>query len=228
MTSGMFCGQSSQVNPGYCSAKYLPAGERLYRAEFHLPHTEQRGTGPETSNSSHTSPATQQQCEPSVSPRPLHAIWRPLRYTSSMRRSPLSWPDNLITRQQEMPNGCIEFTGGRTKSGYGLVSMGDGRTITASRAMWILKHGELDKGLEVDHLCSNRACVRIDHLEAVTHRENTLRGDTIPAAHLRKTHCPQGHPYSGDNLILVRNGTARRCRTCKNLTSKLSKRRQRS
>jgi hypothetical protein len=31
---------------------------------------------------------------------------------------------------------------------------------------------------------------------------------------LRKTHCPKGHPYSGDNLRLVANGTSRQCRAC--------------
>ena len=30
-----------------------------------------------------------------------------------------------------------------------------------------------------------------------------------------KLHCPQGHPYSGDNLVLKRNGH-RQCRICKN------------
>lgn len=32
----------------------------------------------------------------------------------------------------------------------------------------------------------------------------------------QKTHCPQGHPYSGDNLILENRGThiARKCRIC--------------
>lgn len=29
-----------------------------------------------------------------------------------------------------------------------------------------------------------------------------------------KTHCPNGHPYAGDNLKLERGGKARRCRTC--------------
>ena len=29
----------------------------------------------------------------------------------------------------------------------------------------------------------------------------------------RKTHCPQGHPYSGDNLSTRPNGD-RRCRAC--------------
>lgn len=36
-------------------------------------------------------------------------------------------------------------------------------------------NGPLPPGLELDHLCRNKSCVRPDHLEAVTHRENMRR-----------------------------------------------------
>lgn len=29
-----------------------------------------------------------------------------------------------------------------------------------------------------------------------------------------KTHCPKGHPYSGDNLYVQKTDGARRCKTC--------------
>lgn len=47
----------------------------------------------------------------------------------------------------------------------------------------------------------------------VTGKENTLRGDTFQARNAAKTHCPQGHPYSGENLRSY-NGT-RYCLACK-------------
>lgn len=60
----------------------------------------------------------------------------------------------------------------------------------------------------IDHLCGVKACVRPEHLEAVTQGENVRR------AAARKTHCPKGHPYSGPNLY-VRPGTNNRlCRSC--------------
>jgi len=37
-------------------------------------------------------------------------------------------------------------------------------------------NGKLDAGYQPDHLCRNRACVRLDHLEAVPQRINIRRG----------------------------------------------------
>lgn len=67
--------------------------------------------------------------------------------------------------------------------------------------------------MHIDHLCRNPLCVRPDHLEQVTPRENLLRGVGPSAKAAKKTHCPQGHPYAGENLGIHRNGN-RWCRTC--------------
>jgi len=40
---------------------------------------------------------------------------------------------------------------------------------------------------------------------------------TIGPCNAERTHCPNGHPYEGDNLVVERlNGTGRRCRVCRN------------
>lgn len=49
--------------------------------------------------------------------------------------------------------------------------------MRAHRVAYELEREPIPPGLEPDHLCKNRACVRPDHLELVTHRENVLRGD---------------------------------------------------
>ena len=72
-------------------------------------------------------------------------------------------------------------------------------------------------GLVIDHLCKVPDCVNPDHLEPVTQRVNVLRGDTLPAANLRKTHCPRGHAYDQDNTYRYRG--ARDCRKCRSAAS---------
>lgn len=106
-----------------------------------------------------------------------------------------------------------------TKGGYGQFGIGsrtDGskRSIGAHRYAYELLVGAVPDGLELDHLCRVRYCVNPAHLEPVTHRENTLRGDTIVARHALTTHCPQGHPYDAQNTRLYQG--RRYCRTCGN------------
>lgn len=92
---------------------------------------------------------------------------------------------------------------------------------------WSYEHyvGPVPDGLELDHLCRVRNCVRPDHLEAVTHQENMRRGVFSPWQK-RKTHCKWGHPYDEVNTYhytTVRNGrthTCRGCRICRRLVQR--------
>lgn len=85
---------------------------------------------------------------------------------------------------------------------------------SAHRFSYEIKRGPIPPGLQIDHLCRVMQCVRPSHLEAVTCRENLLRGETLAAENAAKTHCPKGHPYSGYNVKMDVKRNIRICRTC--------------
>lgn len=117
-------------------------------------------------------------------------------------------------RSRIAPAGsCSIWTGKLNHDGYARVRLA-GRHYYLHRLVYEYHHGRLPAGLEIDHLCRNRACSELSHLEAVTHQENVRRGN-IGLFNLSKTHCPQGHPYEGDNVYWYRGYRA--CRICRRL-----------
>lgn len=80
----------------------------------------------------------------------------------------------LAKRSRVTDGGCLEWTGARNL-GYGVVWDGK-RTTTVHRIAWRAANGEVPNGFELDHLCRNRACWNISHLEVVSHAENVRRG----------------------------------------------------
>jgi hypothetical protein len=111
---------------------------------------------------------------------------------------------------------CWEWTAALNR-GYGRYHY-----VGAHRYSYEFYRGTIPRGLELHHCCENKACVNPDHLALVTPKEHTTIDGRSAAlagrgrvAMLAKTTCPQGHPYSGANLIINSRG-ARVCRTCSN------------
>lgn len=107
---------------------------------------------------------------------------------------------------------CWEWTASRTRNGYGWFLESKGKAKVAHRWAYENLVGPIPDGLQIDHLCRNRACCNPDHLDPVPRLENVCRGSR-GRAKPRKTHCPQGHPYAGTNLLILGDGQ-RRCLIC--------------
>lgn len=121
----------------------------------------------------------------------------------------------MDTKQQhtaDLMSPCEPWTGYLDEDGYGRVQA-DGKWKMAHRVAYEQEVGAIPQSKVVDHLCRNRACVNVDHMEIVTVMENVLRGTGVTAQNAMKLFCKSGHPLSGENLLIDGRGR-RACKEC--------------
>ena len=150
---------------------------------------------------------------------------------SSNARPTRDTPEATVERfwamvDRRSPVECWEWRGSLKRSktgggtGYGQFSLGHRLPIPAHRFAYEQTIGPIPAGLQLDHLCSNRACVNPGHLEPVTAGENSRRAMSGRRALL----CRNGHPLTPDNEIMF--GGVRRCHICSILKTRRAYRRR--
>ena len=123
------------------------------------------------------------------------------------------WP-----KVEKIEAGCWQWIGMVDKAGYGRIRSGGGRageSLYAHRVSVQLAGRVVPVGTELDHLCRNRSCVNPEHLEAVAHRQNFLRGSRLTARLHEAGVCANGHEAATNAYF--RPGTTKvvYCKACR-------------
>jgi len=115
-----------------------------------------------------------------------------------------STPEEAFANRVERLDGCLVWTGSADSCGYGTM-FADGRIVRAHRWAWEQTHGPIPVGMEIDHMCWNRACCEVSHLRLATRHEN--RRNLSGATSASSTGVRNVFPLkSGRYITIVRRG----------------------
>lgn len=121
---------------------------------------------------------------------------------------------------------CWRFTGSTGTHGYGQMSLTlpDGRQTVrlAHRLAYESWVGPIPEGMQIDHLCRRKTCIRPEHLEAVPQRINILRSDAPSAIAHRTNRCHRGHDLTSAYVSPQGHRYCRACRREREATKKRS------
>lgn len=103
----------------------------------------------------------------------------------------------------ELESGCfIPMNKRLNKDGYFRKRWADGIEMF-HRFIWKARRGPIPEGYEINHLCRNRACQNVDHMECIPGLEHTIKTNIERYAHIReeakkewlKTRCKPSQLY---------------------------------
>ncbi len=130
----------------------------------------------------------------------------------------------FIRKVKEQPSGCWHLDGRVRKDGYSDFTL-LGKHQLGHRVAYqhfvgpvpgAAARPSLPTRIDLDcrggFTCIHRRCVNPAHLEAVTQRENSLRGRGPAAKNGVKTECVVGHAFTEDNTYIDRKGRRERPR----------------
>ncbi len=82
--------------------------------------------------------------------------------------------ENVISAVGLGRTDCLVWANCKNHGGYGLVNNGDGRLVPVHRMAWEMANGRpIATGMDIDHVCWNRACYNPLHLRELSRRANT-------------------------------------------------------
>lgn len=99
--------------------------------------------------------------------------WNPQHLITITRRTPAEACAHVLAQVLQI-NTCLWFPGSKDKNGYGRVNAG-GKIVEAHRLVYEQLVGPFPRGMVLDHLCQNPACVNVEHLEPITVFESLRR-----------------------------------------------------
>lgn len=135
----------------------------------------------------------------------------------------ISWKSDAISRlgskvfsrfirKVEKTPCCWLWTASKCNGGYGAFNIGG--EIVRVHSLSVKLSGRKSAELHVDHICRNRACLNPSHLDIVTARVNTSRGNSLSAINSRKTECLRGHRFSAGNTYYRKDRNGKFCLIC--------------
>jgi len=82
-------------------------------------------------------------------------------------------PDEAIAGRSSREGDCLVWKGHLNQKGYPRMNIGGNKLALVYRYVWERSNGAIPDGVEIDHICFNRACIELAHLRLADRVSNT-------------------------------------------------------